>query len=99
MDVGIKNHYIKLIEERLKRFPEVEKVIVFGSFFKTEEPGDIDIAIVQNSQSDYLKLALKYRKALRDIAKKIPLDILPLKKDYRNFFAEEIDKGTVIYER
>ena len=99
MKNDVKEHYIKLIQERLKRFPEVEKVIVFGSFFKTEEPGDIDVAIVQNSLNNYLELSLKYRKALRDIAKKIPLDILPLKKDYHSFFAEEIDKGTVIYER
>ncbi len=99
MDVTVKKRYIDSIKERLMNFPEVEKIIIFGSFLRSEEPHDIDVAIVQNSKNEYLDLSLKYRKALRDIARKIPIDILPLKKDYRSFFAEEIEKGTIIYER
>lgn len=55
----------KYIAEQLSQEPEVEKVIIFGSFLKSNTPNDIDIAIFQNSCQTYLTLALKYRKLLR----------------------------------
>ena len=39
----------KYIVEQLSQEPEVEKVIIFGSFLKSNTPNDIDIAIFQNS--------------------------------------------------
>ena len=37
----------KYIVEQLSQEPEVEKVIIFGSFLKSNIPNDIDIAIFQ----------------------------------------------------
>ncbi|PKL37677.1 MAG: nucleotidyltransferase domain-containing protein [Spirochaetae bacterium HGW-Spirochaetae-1] len=83
----------------LKTNKEVKKIIVFGSFFKTENPGDIDVALFEDSDDDYLTLALKYRKQLRKISKILPIDIIPLKAGKESSFLDEINHGTVIYER
>jgi predicted nucleotidyltransferase len=79
---------------------EIEKIVVFGSFLESEFPNDIDIAIFQNSSDDYLTLALKYRKMIREISRKIPVDVIPIRKDAQsNFMTLEIEKGEVIYAR
>jgi uncharacterized protein len=80
---------------------EVRKVVVFGSFLKLPEPGDIDVAVFQDSQEPYLPLALKYRKLARSISGRIPLDIFPIRHDASaaSPFMEEIGKGEVVYER
>lgn len=84
----------------LKTEPEVRRIIVFGSFLTSDEPHDLDVAIFQDSDENYLPLALKYRKKTRDIARKISLDIIPLKADAKGgFFMDEIQQGEVIYER
>ncbi len=99
MNTPTKESYIDFIKSHLLQFPEIKKIVIFGSFFKTKDPNDIDIAIVQDSNNNFLTLSLKYRKALRELSKKIALDIVPLKKDFDGFFAEEIQKGRIIYER
>ncbi len=99
VDNATKEFYIAFIKSRLSQFPEVKKIVIFGSFFTSKEPNDIDVAIVQTSDTDFLTLSLKYRKALRTIAKKIALDILPLKKDTYGDFIQEINRGKVIYEK
>jgi len=84
----------------LSSFPEIEKIILFGSFITSDAPNDIDIAVFQNSDENYLTLSLKYRKALRSLGKVIPLDVLPLKKGSHGLFIqEEITQGKVIYEK
>jgi len=70
---------INTIKEKLSQFSEVNKVTLFGSFVKSNNPNDIDIAVVQNSNDNFLTLFLKYRKVLRDLSKMIPLDIVPIK--------------------
>lgn len=88
------------IVEMLKGQSEIEKIIVFGSFNKTEKPNDIDIAVVQNSSENYLTLALKYRKLVRNISREIAVDIFPvIEKNSNNFFYSEISVGEVIYAR
>jgi len=88
------------IAETLSREPEVDKIILFGSFLKENTPHDIDIAVFQSSDKDYLTLALKYRKLLRHISKHIPVDIIPLKHDAADYFTiAEINKGEIIFER
>ncbi|MCX8044007.1 MAG: nucleotidyltransferase domain-containing protein [Desulfobacterota bacterium] len=73
---------------------------MFGSFVHSLNPHDIDIAIFQESDEAYLPLALKYRKKTRHIARRIPLDIIPLKKDaVASPFLSEINKGITVYER
>jgi hypothetical protein len=48
----------------------------------------------------YLPLALKYRQKTRSIARRIPLDILPMKSwTAADPFLAEVAKGEVVYER
>ena len=79
--------------------PEVQKVVVFGSFVTAENPHDLDVAIFQDSNESYLPLAMKYRRITRLLARKIPLDILPLKVGATGIMLEEIFRGDVIYEK
>ena len=99
MKQDIKQEYINIINKQLSQFVEIHKVIIFGSFISAKKPNDIDIAIIQNSNNNFLTLSLKYRKVLRDLAKQIPLDIVPLKENSKGTFMEEIIKGIIIYER
>ena len=92
--------YIKeKLKESLSKEKEVSKIIVFGSFLKSKYPNDVDVAVFQNSQAAYLNLSLKYRKLTREIAKIIPLDIIPIKENSNGVFLNEINYGEVIYER
>ena len=83
----------------LKGEPEVQKVVVFGSFVTAENPHDLDVAVFQDSKESYLPLAMKYRRITRFIARRIPLDILPLKTGATGIMLEEISRGDVIYEK
>lgn len=84
----------------LKSDEEVRKIVVFGSFINSGDPLDLDVAVFQESDEAYLTLAMKYRRKTRAIAKKIPLDIFPVKSNAKNHtFLSEIDRGEVLYER
>lgn len=88
------------IIDSLKEQKEVEKIIIFGSFNKTDSPNDIDIAVVQNSNENYLTLALRYRKLIRNISREIAVDIFPISMENNNtFFVNEVESGEVIYAR
>src|SRR3972149_4819420 len=88
------------IVDSLKEQNEIERIIIFGSFNRSDAPNDIDIAVVQNSSENYLTLALKYRKLVRNISKEIAVDIFPiLKKNNNSFFTSEVASGEVIYAR
>ena len=90
----------KEIIEQLSEFPEIRKVVIFGSFLNSENPKDLDIAVFQDSDQSYYPLAMKYRKKLRAIAKSIPIDVVPIRKRPENgAFLQEIEKGEVLYER
>ncbi|MBD3276464.1 MAG: nucleotidyltransferase domain-containing protein [Candidatus Marinimicrobia bacterium] len=79
---------------------EIRRIVLFGSFLSSNHPQDVDIAIFQDSNKNYLQLAMKYRKIMRPISKYIPLDIIPLKTDGEmTAFLDEISRGEVIYER
>ena len=79
----------------------VEKVVIFGSFNSSDDPHDMDIAVFSTSTADYLTLALAYRRRLREIARIIPLDVLPipLPCDPDSPFFGEINKGETVYEK
>ena len=96
-----KKDIIKLqLIESLKPEEEINKIIVFGSFLSSENPNDIDVAILQDSEEPYLSLAMKYRRLTRKIAKTIPIDIIPLKlTNPANSFLSEIEAGEIIYEK
>jgi predicted nucleotidyltransferase len=79
---------------------EVCRIVIFGSFINSDDPHDMDVAVFQDSDEKYLPLAMKYRRRTRDIARIIPMDILPLKAGVRGeVFMDEIEHGEVIYER
>jgi len=89
----------KLVEA-LSGENEVCRVVVFGSFWYSDDPHDMDVAIFQDSDEKYLPLAMKYRRKTREIARRIPLDIIPLKAGVKNgSFLAEIEQGRIIYER
>jgi uncharacterized protein len=101
-------HFTEQQKESLKRElvqclcseKEIERIVVFGSFLRSPEPRDIDVAIFQNSSEAYLPLALRYRKKTRQLAQRIPIEIIPLKPNASGtFFLDEIAGGEVIYER
>lgn len=94
-----KLNFIAIIKDKLSQFNEVNKVILFGSFIKSDNPNDIDIAVVQNSNENFLTLSLKYRKVLRELSKTIPIDIVPIKANTKGIFLDEINKGQVVYEK
>ena len=92
----IKNDLVNL----LKTQKEISKVIVFGSFTNSETPNDLDVAVFQDSDENYLDLALKYRKLTRRISEILPLDIFPIREGVsEGTFLEEIESGELIYER
>ncbi|MBW6533685.1 MAG: nucleotidyltransferase domain-containing protein [Mariniphaga sp.] len=92
--------YIKeKLKETLSKEKEVFRIIIFGSFLNSKSPRDLDVSVFQNSKEKYLNLSLKYRKLTRDIAKIIPLDIIPIKENSFGTFLNEINLGEVIYER
>ncbi len=79
---------------------EVRRIVIFGSFLKSSDPHDLDVAVFQDSSEKYLPLAMKYRKKTRAIARIIPLEIIPLQAEARSgTFMDEITQGEVIYER
>ncbi|MGD0077850.1 MAG: nucleotidyltransferase domain-containing protein, partial [Sedimentisphaerales bacterium] len=41
---------------------EIRRIVIFGSFLNSSDPHDIDVAVFQDSDDQYLTLALKYRK-------------------------------------
>jgi predicted nucleotidyltransferase len=94
----LKKNLTEEITKSLLAFSEIDKIVLFGSFVKSSTPNDIDIAIFQNSDDNYLTLSMKYRKALRGISSQIPLDVIPVKTGSKGIFLKEIEKGKVIYE-
>lgn len=90
----------KEIIDGLAEFPEIRKVVIFGSFLNSDDPRDLDIAVFQDSDEGYYSLAMKYRKNLRSVANRIPIDVLPLRPSPgEGPFLQEIEKGEVLYER
>jgi len=90
----------KEIVDRLSEFPEVRKVVIFGSFLDSDDPHDIDIAVYQDSDEGYYPLGMRYRKTLRAVANRIPIDVIPIRRSpEKGSFIREIEKGEVLYER
>jgi len=95
-----KQEIMRRVAACLKEEREVRKVVIFGFFLHSQEPGDLDIAIFQESDDAYLPLVLKYRRVMRSIADLIPLDVIPIRSGQASDpFLEEVARGEVIYER
>jgi len=79
---------------------EVRRIVLFGSFVNSDKPHDLDVAVFQDSQEKYLPLALKYRRRLRTVSQRIPLDVIPLKVGIKDDpFVREVQEGETIFER
>ena len=90
----------RALVDALSRENEVRRIVIFGSFLSSDNPNDMDIAVFQDSQENYLPLALRYRKDVRSVSSRIPVDIVPLKIGIRDDpFVEQVEKGETIYER
>ena len=88
------------IVEFLKDEREVKRIVIFGSFLTSTNPHDIDIAVFQTSDQAYIPLALKYRKRMRPLSRKIAMDIIPIKENAKQSqFLLEVNSGEMIYER
>lgn len=99
MIIQDKEEIKKEIVHCLQDEAEIRKIIIFGSFLKSDSPNDIDIAVVQDSNELYLPLALKYRKKIRVLTRKIPVDIIPIRNGVlHGTMADAISQGEVIYE-
>lgn len=79
----------------------IEKIVIFGSFTRSDAPHDMDVAVFCDSEEEYLPLALSLRKKLRSLSKIIPIDLLPITIpfDPSSVFLQEINKGEVVYEK
>jgi uncharacterized protein len=79
---------------------EIRRIVVFGSFLTADAPNDIDVAVFQESKVPYLELAMKYRKMLRPVYRKIAVDVVPVRPEpCHTSFLGEIEAGEVVYER
>ncbi len=99
MTTELKDRLKQELAQCLGQAQEIRKIVVFGSFLTSEVPKDIDIAIFQDTEEDYLPLALKYRRLAKSVAEQISIDIIPLRPAATGSFMDEISKGEVIYER
>lgn len=86
--------------ESLAGEKEVRRIVVFGSFNTSADPRDIDVAVFQDSSESYLSLAMKYRRRTRAIARRIPVDVLPVAPGAPadSAMMKEILAGVTVYE-
>jgi len=93
----------------------VYKVILFGSYAndKEDEESDIDLLIVLDENTlpknydEWLEIKMRVRRILREINKKVALDLLVytrpqyelLKKEMNSFQKEIHETGKVLYEK
>ena len=95
-----KDEIKRTLADSLCREAEVRRVVVFGSFVTSSNPHDVDVAVFQDSDEKYLTLAMRYRRDVRPVARRIPVDVIPLKTGVsEDPFLREIGKGETIYER
>lgn len=94
-----KEQFKKQLVSCLSREREVKKIVVFGSFISSNNPNDIDIAVFQDSFEEYIPLAMKYRKKIREISRQIPIDNFPINMEVKNnYFLPAISNGEILYE-
>jgi len=101
MTEDIKESIANQIVDSLKSEPEVKKIIIFGSFFSSDFPEDLDIAVFQDTNEDGLKLGMKYRRRLLTVARQIPLDVFPVRisgETEEDPMLREINRGRIVYE-
>ncbi len=114
MDIKSMNQYLNLIVERIKTH-DPKEIILFGSLSKQDvtDDSDIDLIVILDVDSvpttyeEKMLLKKSIRKTIRDINKKISIDLIVYtKKEYEflksenNPFLNEInDTGKILYEK
>lgn len=92
MNSAEKHQILRDVVKSLSQEREVRRIMVFGSFLRSESPQDV--AVFQDSSEPYLPLALKYRSRTRHIARRIPIDIIPVRPNaHACSFLSEIESG------
>jgi predicted nucleotidyltransferase len=107
-------NYIPLLIEKLKQ-TQPEKIILFGSYAYGEptENSDLDILVVTSdniipsSFAEKSQIYLRISKAISDIKKEFPVDLIVHTKamhqkfiEFDSLFARELlTKGRVLYEK
>ena len=110
----IGSNYIALIIEKLKA-TDPEKIILFGSYAYGEpsDDSDLDILVVTGDDiipsnfSEKSLIYLRISKAISDIKKEFPVDLIVHTKPMHNEFIQKnslfarelLEKGKVIYEK
>ncbi len=87
---------LPLIIEKIIKFSDPKKIILFGSYAKGEETSnsDIDLLIVKNNINSKKNESLKVRKYLRNFI--FPKDIIIVSSEEYNFYKSEV--GSVVYD-
>lgn len=100
LDREQKEELKRAVVECLSGDEDVRRIVVFGSFLSSDEPHDMDVAVFQTSREPYLPLALRYRRRVRPVTRRIPVDVFPIRPDPEpGGFLSEIERGEVVYER
>lgn len=94
-----KSQLLSEVSRCLRPADEVRKVVVFGSFLRSDSPNDMDVAVFVDGGLSYLDIAVKLRRLAEPVARRIPLDIVPIRPDAKGAILDEIAQGTVVYER
>ncbi|RKY97892.1 MAG: nucleotidyltransferase domain-containing protein [Candidatus Hydrothermota bacterium] len=99
---------IKEIVERLKKVPEVKKIIVFGSRARGDysEESDIDLLVIGDFKGRIIDRQVRLDQKLRDIHEKVAIDLFPLSDDEIKtlidagslFWKEVLQTGITVYE-
>ena len=112
--MGDLNNYIPDIIDQLKNI-NINKVVLFGSLANGtyDDGSDIDLLVILDSDqisqnfNERMNNKLLVRRAIYDISKEIPIDILVytkkeyeiIEKDNSSFFNEIALNGKVLYEK
>ncbi len=113
-DNNIFTEYLNQILASLKTI-DPKLVMIFGSFSKgiINENSDLDLLVVLNqteipkNYDEKLEMKLMIRKLIRDINKKIPIDLIvytipeyeAFRKGHSSFSKEVMKTGKIIYEK
>ena len=100
---------IKEIVERLKKVPEVKKIIVFGSRARGNysEESDIDLLVIGDFEGRIIDRQVKLKLLLWDAPLDVGIDVFPLRENEIDillrkgsfFWKEAMNTGRVVYER
>lgn len=93
-----KNKITDMIAEKISG-PEVKKLILFGSFVESANPNEINLAIISEENLDYISKVAKYRKKIKDLSKKIPVQIFPLLSSEKIYLHDKIKHGVTLYSK